>query len=126
MSKIQIHAILKNVTEKNEHIINTKGIYHDGCITYQDGEIQMILKIKKDQIEMIRFQNEDRLVYRFIYPLTTVGIYDIKSVNMTFDVTIHTTKLVIQKNKIEIAYEMTLSNEPTKAFYYQLEYEVIP
>ena len=126
MSKIKVHATLQNITEKTEHIIETTGIYRDNIITYSDENVLMSLKMEKESIHMKRIQNEDVLDCIFISPLTTTGIYDIKSVNITFDIKIQTKKLIIQENKIEIAYEMALAEEPSKKFNYELEYEVIP
>lgn len=126
MAKINIHALLKNQTENIEHRIETTGIRNGNQIIYQDKEIQMVLKIMENEIRMKRKQQEDCFACCFIPSLTTDGIYDIKSVNMSFPIRVYTKKLQIEGNKIVLEYEMTFSNEPPKEFYYQLIYEVIP
>ncbi len=125
MSKINIHALLKNQTENIEHKIETIGIQNGNQILYQDEETKMLLTILNKEIHMKRIQQENTLKCHFIPFLTTDGIYDIKSVNMTFPIQIHTKKLQIEERKIVLEYEMTLSNELPKKFYYQLTYEVI-
>ena len=125
MSKVKIKAVLENQTEHVQHKMETIGIQNGNQILYQDNEIQMILTIMDTEIHMKRVQNEDILDCHFIETLTTDGIYDIKSVNITFPVTIHTKKLQIEKDKIVLEYEMTLAGEPPKKFYYELAYEVI-
>ncbi len=125
MSKIQIKAKLRNETEQTNHQITTVGLYRNQSIMYQDGNIQTVLKIEKDKIEMKRIQNEDVLVCIFIDSISTLGLYDIKSANVKFDISIETKKLTIQEGHIEIEYNMILQNELPKTFIYQLDYEVI-
>ncbi len=125
MSKVKIKAFLENRTEKEQHQIETIGIQNGNCVMYQDNAIQMILTIMGTEIHMRRVQNEDILDCHFIETLTTDGIYDIKSVNITFPVKINTKKLKIEKQEIVLEYEMTLAGEAPKTFYYQLAYEVI-
>lgn len=126
MSKIKINALLENRTETIKHEIETIGIQNHNQILYQDAETKMILTIMDHEIYMKRVQQEAILKCHFIPFLTTDGIYDIKSVNMTFPIQIDTKKLQIGKDKIILEYEMKLSDEPPKQFYYQLTYEVIP
>lgn len=124
VSKVKIKALLENKTDCQKYNVETIGIYDQNRILYQDEEIQMTLLIS-DKIHMKRTQKDAVLQIDFAYPLTTDGIYDIKSVNVQFHVKICTKKLVIEEQKIEIEYEMTLENEQPKQFYYQLQYEVI-
>lgn len=125
MSKIFIKAFLENITEKEHYHRNTIGILKDNQIQYMDDTIHMIIHLEEDKIYMKRIQKDACLECTFQQSLTTNGIYDIKSVNMILNVKINTKKLTIQKESIEIEYEMSISNEQAKKFYYQLKYEVI-
>lgn len=125
MSKIKLNALLENQTEQEQHQVETIGILKENRIVYQDQQIQMQLEIKENGLLMKRIQEDSVFTAKFIEPLTTEGIYGIKSVDIEFPIRIMTHHLKIESQSIDLLYEMTLASQPPKTFHYQLYYEVI-
>lgn len=121
MSKINIKAILNNLTDNEVFNTDVKGIYADNKIKYIDNSVTTILELKDDQILLERVSNEYYVHMIFDKENTTNGIYKINNLGF-FDIRIETRKLEVKDNNINIKYSMYIDNVK-QDFEYKIIYE---
>lgn len=111
---------LKTILQKEEEIIkNTyEAKYENNTITYLEEDILVKIEIK-DNIKIIRENDEYILEMVFKDSQTTNNKFILKENNYALDLPITTKKLQINKDKIEIEYEV--NDEKNKFTVYMEE-----
>lgn len=121
MGKINICSVLENVTENKFFCNETVGIINDNKIKYVDKLVTVVITIESDELTIVRRSKE----YEIVLPLkeneTLDGIYNIQSLG-SLELNVHTIKLVIEDNLIEVEYEMIMDKENKTKFKFKLEY----
>lgn len=125
MSKIKIKTSLENVSENEINKVEVIGLKIDNKIKFIDDNTITTITINKEKIIIFRISEESALEMAFNKILTTTGIYDIKSVNMKFNMKIKTHQLDIKDGYICINYDMSLEDNSYINYKYKIEYEVI-
>ena len=116
MGKTKIRA--KLISDDENLDINTTGIKTYNKIVYKENNVQVTLLIFDNKIEMKRETKEYIVELSFDKTKDTESIYMFIGGNKRFYLNTKTNKLIINKNKIEIDYEL----EDNK-FSYVLEME---
>lgn len=78
------------------------------------------IEINNNNIIMHKENNESVIVFNFKLNQTTESKYYIKELDFYIDTVINTKKLKIEKNKIDIEYNLKLSGEEIGNFKYQI------
>lgn len=126
MAKINIKTSLNTINEMSANISNEIiGEITDKKLIYNEGEIKVIIEIFDDQIIMSRINDDYIIKMVFIKNSITEGLYDIKDVDVKFNLVVETNELIIEDGKIYIDYHLNLNNEDMGVFHFQLDYEVI-
>lgn len=126
MAKINIKTSLNTINEMSANISNEIiGEITDKKLIYNEGEIKVIIEIFDDQIIMSRINDDYIIKMVFIKNSITEGLYDIKDVDVKFNLAVETNELIIEDGKIYIDYHLNLNNEDMGVFHFQLDYEVI-
>ena len=109
--KIKVKGYLKNLTETTKEIIDTTGIKKSNVISYIFDNTKHKLIIENSKIILQR-ENED-FSHTIIFNNNTTNIseYYLKKYHTSLEFNIETTKLIINKNKINITYRIIESNE---------------
>lgn len=98
-----------------------KAIYNDNEITFKDDKDSIKIKINNDNITIIKDNFSSKTTLNFIKGKKTDSEYIIKPLNMTMDLKILTSELIIEDNKIYIEYETWFDTEYSGKFKYDLE-----
>lgn len=109
--KIKIKGFLKNITENKEEPIDTTAIKKESIINYKIDNT--IYKIKYDNNKVIISRNNEKYSNEIIFDPKKEhnSEYFIKDLNTSINIKIKTNCLKIEKNKIEINYQVIDSNE---------------
>lgn len=99
---------------------NIEATYKDDEISYKDDKDSIKLIIKKDNIIMIKDNFSSETTLNFIENKKTESQYLIKSLNMFITLKVLTNKLNIEKDKINIEYEIWFDDEYSGKFKYDL------
>lgn len=112
------HKIINN----EEKIIkkNIKAIYNDSKLSYKDDIDSIKITINKDNIIMIKENIDSKITFNFIKNKKTNLEYYIKMFNSYLDGQLLTNELIIDKDKINIKYELWIQDE----YIGKYEYEV--
>ena len=116
--KIKVKGYLKNLTENTEEKINTKALKNSNIISYIIDNIKYKLIVDKNKITLIRESNEYSHGIIFEENIQHKTEYYIKETNYSLEFNILTTKLIIDKNKIDITYQII---ESENIYNYVLE-----
>ena len=116
--RIKVKGYLKNLTENTEEIINTKALKKTNIISYIIDDNRYKLIIEKTKITLIRESNEFSHIIIFEENMKHKTAYYLKDSNFSLEFTILTTKLIIEKNKIDITYKVI---ESANIYNYILE-----
>ena len=116
--KIKVKGYLKNLTENTEEIINTKALKNSNIISYITDNIKYKLIVDKNKVTLIRESNEYSHGMIFEENIQHKTDYYIKATNYSLEFNIVTTKLIIDKNKIDITYKII---ESENIYNYVLE-----
>ena len=116
--KISIKGYLKNITENTQELIDTQSIKKDNKISYIIDNTKYILIIENNKVTLLRENNEFSNGIIFIENSTTTSEYYLKESSYSLEFNIETTKLIINKNKIDITYKVI---ESENIYNYVLE-----
>ena len=116
--KINIKGYLKNITENTQELIDTTSIKKDNKISYIIDNTKYILIIEQNKVTLLRESNEFSNGIVFIENSTTTSEYYLKESSYSLEFNIETTKLIIDKNKIDITYKII---ESENLYNYVLE-----
>ena len=116
--KISIKGYLKNITENTQELIDTTSIKKDNKISYIIDNTKYILIIENNKVTLLRENNEFSNGMIFIENSTTISEYYLKESSYSLEFNIETTKLIIDKNKIDITYKII---ESENIYNYVLE-----
>ena len=116
--KIKVKGYLKNLTENTEELINTQAIKNSNVISYIQNETKHKILIEDSKITLLRDGNELSHGMIFEENKTTKRKYYLKESNYSLEFNILTTKIKINKNKIDITYEIL---ESENIYNYVLE-----
>lgn len=108
--KISIKGYLKNITENTQELIDTTSIKKDNKISYIIDNTKYILIIENNKVTLLRENNEFSNGMIFIENSTTISEYYLKESSYSLEFNIETTKLIIDKNKIDITYKIIESD----------------
>ena len=111
MAKINIEIKLK--TDEQNIIQNIEATVNGNIIRYNDSNIEVTVKKDKNNITMIRENNEYRLKLKFNKNKKEIGNYLLKDNNMLLNLEILTKELIIKEDYIYILYEL---NEEIREF----------
>ena len=116
--KINIKGYLKNITENTQELIDTTSIKKDNKISYIIDNTKYILIIENNKVTLLRENNEFSNGIIFSENSTTTSEYYLKESSYSLEFNIETTKLIINKNKIDITYKII---ESENIYNYVLE-----
>ena len=103
--KIKVKGNLKNLTENEKELINTKGIKNNNIISYIHNKTKYKLITNIDSIKLIRENEEIYHEILFKEHDTCKTTYYLKQLNSSLQINIETQKLTISENKINIVYK---------------------
>ena len=108
--KIKVKGYLKNLTENTEELIDTTGIKNSNTISYIENEIKHKIILDDNKITLLRENNEFSHGMVFEENKQHKSEYYLKESNYSLEFTILSTKLIIDKNKIDITYKILESD----------------
>lgn len=121
MSKIIINHEIKSSSLK-EMIKEKKAILKDGLITYNNDGINISVKINNDTVFLTRENKDMKISLEFELNKSLVTKYIIKDIKTEVILKTVTKKLIIEKNKLLIEYDLYMNNEFSDSFEYSLEW----
>lgn len=116
--KIKVKGYLKNLTENTEELIDTQVIKNSNVISYIQNDTKHKIILDKNKITLLRDNNEFSHGMIFEETKTHPSEYYLKESNYSIEFNILTTKLVLEKNKIDITYKII---ESENIYNYVLE-----
>lgn len=124
MSKIIINHEIKSSSLK-EMIKEKKAILKDGLITYNNDGINIGVKINSDTVFLTRENKDMKISLEFELNKSLVTKYIIKDIKTEVILKTVTKKLIIEKNKLLIEYDLYMNNEFSDSFEYSLEWRCL-
>lgn len=121
MSKIVINSNIKS-NSTNEILNNKKAIMKDDKISYQDAGINTSINVKKEEITLIRENDEMKITLKFKKNKKINSFYEIKDLKLKIEVMVDTKTLSITNNSIKINYDLYMNGEFSDNFNYDLEW----
>lgn len=116
--KIKVKGYLKNLTENTEESIDTQAIKNSNVISYIIDNIKYKLIIDNNKVTLLRENEEFSHGMIFKNNIKYKSEYYLKESNYSLEFNIITTKLIIDKNKIDITYKII---ESENIYNYVLE-----
>lgn len=116
--KINVKGYLKNLTENNQDIIDTTAIKKSNKLNYIIDNTKYQLIIDNNKVTLLRENNEFSHGMTFIENKTTFSEFYLKDSSYSLEFNIETTKLLIEKNKVDITYKIL---ETENIYNYVLE-----
>lgn len=116
--KIKVKGYLKNLTENTKDLIDTNGIKNSNIISYIIDNTKYKLILEDSKVTLLRENNEFSHGMIFIKDKINPSEYYLKESNYSLEFNIETTKLIIDKNKIDITYKII---ESENIYNYVLE-----
>ena len=116
--KIKVKGYLKNLTENTEELIDTKVIKNSNVISYIINDTKYKIILGDNKVTLLRENNEFSHGMIFEENITHPSEYYLKESNYSLEFKILTTKLIIDKNKIDITYKIL---ESENIYNYVLE-----
>ena len=116
--KIKVKGYLKNLTENTKELINTKGLNYSNVISYIIDNTKYKIILDNNKITLLRENNEFSHGMIFEENRQHHSEYYLKESNYSLEFTILTTKLILEKNKINITYKIL---ESENIYNYVLE-----
>ena len=104
--KVKIKGFLKNLTEKEEEIINTFGIKKDNTISYINNDIKYKIIIELNKIILQRENNEFSHEIKFEQGKTNKSEYFLKELHYSLEFNIETNYIKLTQDKIDIEYKI--------------------
>ena len=115
--KIKVKGYLRNLTENTEELFNTDAIKNSNIISYINDKIKYKLIIDNKET-LLRENNEFSHGMIFECNKNYSSEYYLKELKYSLEFTIKTLKLNIEKNKIDITYQVI---ESENIYNYVLE-----
>ena len=122
--KCYINYKIENPEEK---IIkkNIESEFNNNILTFKDELDSIKITINKDNIIMIKDNIESRLTFNFIKNKKNDIEYYIKLINSYLDGQLLTNELIIQKDYVNIEYELWIQDEYIGKYKYELDIKEI-
>ena len=117
---IKLTGYLKNITTKDIIIIDTTYKKINNKIKYQQDNDTYEIIINKDELYLIRDNQEINSAMHFKQNKYTTCDYKIKENDINLQIELYTKKLLIKENEILINYQV----ENTDNYEYKIEIEV--
>ena len=108
MGKINLKASL--LSDEENLVIETSGIKTNNKIVYKENDITVTILIFDNKIEMNRTCNDYKINLNFEKDKKTISTYQVFGGIKTFELETNTKKFKINKDKIEINYELEGNN----------------
>ena len=102
MAKKRIKYSLKTSEELIEK--ETDSIVIDNTIKYKEDDVSVLIKISDNKVYLTRENTIYKIELVFENNKDTIGIYYLKENNKSFKLDIHTNKLIIDNNNLDIEY----------------------
>lgn len=112
------------ISNSENYHVNSDGILNEGIITYNEDLVNVSVDIKDDVVTLIRSHPEYEIKLRFSAKEKRRGRYLLKNVNREIKIDTITKKIINEKGKIEIVYNLLLDNQDLGEYRYTLNYEV--
>ena len=116
--KIKVKGYLENITENQKDLIDTNAIQNSNIISYVLENTKYKIITEKNKITILRENEEFSHGMIFEENKTNKSEYYLKKENYSLEFNILTTKLNINKNKIDITYKII---ESENIYNYVLE-----
>jgi len=120
--RVKIKNYILNKNTNNSESFKTTGIFSKNNIKYKNEDTSYQIKLQKEKVILIRENKNFYNIIEFCENKTKKSIYNVKENNISIEINIKTKNLKIEKNKIEIEYEIIDSKEN---FIYKIEMEDI-
>ena len=104
--KVKINGFLKNITEKNQEIIDTFGIKKSNTINYINDNIKHKIQIEENKIILQRENNEFSHEMIFEKNKTYKSEYFLKELHHSLEFNIETINIKLTENKIDVTYKI--------------------
>ena len=104
--KVKIKGFLKNLTEKEEEIINTFGIKKENTISYINNDITYKIIIGNNKVILQRQNNEFSHEIKFEKEKINKSEYYLKELHHSLEFNIETNYINLTQNKIDIEYKI--------------------
>lgn len=104
--RVQINGFLKNLTEKEEEIINTSGIKKNNIISYILDDTMNKVILEKNKIILHRQNNEFEHEIIFEKHKINKSEYFLKELHHSLEFNIETINIKLTNNIIDITYEI--------------------
>lgn len=104
--KLKVKGYLKNLTENTEDLIDTTCIKKSNIISYIQDNTKHKIILDNNKITLLRENNELSHGMIFEESKTHKSKYYLKESNLELEFNILTTKLIVEKNKIDITYKI--------------------
>ena len=122
MAKINVKAVLHNITEDAYFNNDVIGIKENNKIKYIDNKIIVVIEKIDNKILLKRSNDEYEIVMLFDLDNETTGRYVINNLG-EFKLNVITNKLILEDDFIEIDYQMILDGKEKTEFNYKIEYK---
>ena len=116
--RIKVKGYLENLTENTKEVINTKAIKKSNIISYIIDNNKYKIIIDNNKVTLYRESNEYSHIMFFEESKSHKTEYYLKNSNYSLEFNIFTTKLILEKNKIDITYKII---ESENIYNYVLE-----
>lgn len=121
MPKIIINSEIKS-SDGKEVIKNKNAILKGGKIYFNHDNISHVITIKDDEIKLSRRNNDFDIVLEFNESFQKIGKYVLKDIGININIKTITKRLLIDKNKFKIEYEIYINGEKSDDFIYELDW----
>lgn len=116
--RVKINGYLKNEIENENFRIDSRGIKTKNKITYQEDDIKSTINIGKNEVILVRENDEFKNVLIFSENETTITEYLLKENGFVVELHIKTISLIVNDNIIEIVYQVI---ETDNIYEYKIE-----
>ena len=122
MSKIKVNSSVCNMDKK----INDSTVYglkNENKILYTETDgTKMKIEINDNNVNIVRKNEEINLDICFDSKNKTKGLLKINALNCFIDVLVVTKKLIIEKRRISVVYDLYISSQYSNTFFYDLKW----
>ena len=126
MNKIKIIGYFKNSNTNTTVKYNCWGKVYDNIIEFQNKEDLIKIEIQKNKILFKRENKDILLYYEFVLNNKSKNnIYRLKKENIEIFLEINTTKIKIEKNFLDIEFNMLEVDNSTCKYKLKLNYKVV-
>lgn len=121
MSKIIIKSTIKS-SDNIDELKDKKALYINNKITYDDNGVNTSIEIMDNEVILTRENGDTKVSLYFNKYQKRKSIYELKSHQLTMDILVDTKELLIEKNKINVIYDLYINDELSDTFTYELEW----